>query len=127
MNMMMKMTHLEEKMPNSTNLLLRDYEEFVEETQRFPKESANEYLIAGLASEMGEVAGVWKRVIRGDYESDDTIITKRMLDELGDVLWYVTAIALEHGSSLEEVIGRNTAKLTQRMLNNTIKGEGDTR
>lgn len=127
MSTMKRTICLEEKMPNSIDLLLQDYENFVVNTQKFPVDVANEYLIAGLASEVGEVAGVWKRVLRKDYESDNQAIRTRMLDELGDVLWYVTSLCLQHDSSLEDLIGRNTAKLARRLENNTIKGEGDNR
>lgn len=114
-------------MPKSHNQILADYEKFVEYTQKFPPEVAHQYLVAGLMSEIGEIAGVWKRLLRGDYEEYPALYSSKLLDEVGDVLWYITALSLHNGSSLEEVIGKNTAKLAQRMNNNTIKGEGDNR
>jgi NTP pyrophosphatase (non-canonical NTP hydrolase) len=116
-------------MTHSENKLLHDYEQFVESTQQFSKhgDNANNYLIAGITSEVGEIAGVWKRTLRGDYNTHDFIFQARLLDELGDVLWYITSLSLENGSTLEDLIGRNMAKLSARLANNTIKGEGDDR
>lgn len=111
-------------MQNSIN----DYEEFVKFTQKFPRDVANEYLVLGLASEAGEVAGVWKRVLRQDLENKDSeYVREQMLQELGDVLWYVTALCLQNNTSLEELIMINTEKLAKRLNNNTIKGKGDNR
>jgi len=113
-------------MQNSNNMQhLQDYETFVVHTQKFPKEVAEAYLIAGLLSEAGEVAGVYKRVLRQDAAYTDDVAKQKMIDELGDVLWYITSLCLQYDSSLQELISRNTAKLAQRVANNTIKGEGD--
>lgn len=117
-------------MTHSKNKLLHDYEQFVESTQQFPKTQgadANNYLVAGIASEVGEIAGVWKRVLRGDSHMYDFAFQTRLLDELGDVLWYITSLSLENGSTLEDIIGRNMTKLSARLADNTIKGEGDNR
>lgn len=106
---------------------LHDYQEFVKYTQKFPQNVAQEYLIAGLMSEAGEVAGVYKRMLRQDAGADETNTRAKMLDELGDVLWYITSLCMHHNSSLEELVTRNTAKLAQRLANDTIKGQGDNR
>ena len=108
--------------------IINNYEEFVKSTQKFPRDVANEYLVLGLASEAGEVAGVWKRLLRQDVSNvnhDD--VREHMLQELGDVLWYVTALCLQNNTSLEELIMINTEKLAKRLENNTIKGKGDNR
>jgi NTP pyrophosphatase (non-canonical NTP hydrolase) len=108
--------------------LINDYENFVVSTQKFPKEVAKEYLVLGLVSEAGEVAGVWKRVLRQDpTNTDSEYVKEQMLQELGDVLWYVTALCLQNNISLEELILINTEKLAKRLENNTIKGKGDNR
>ena len=41
----------------------------------------------------------------------------QVLDELGDVLWYVTIMANAEGSSLSEIMKINYNKLEQRALN----------
>ncbi len=115
---------LEEKMQKT----IENYHEFVKITQKFPRNVANEYLVLGLASEAGEVAGVWKRVLRQDNPEEHAQETReKMIQELGDVLWYVTALCLQNDITLEDLIAINTEKLSKRLVNNTIKGKGDER
>jgi len=47
--------------------------------------------------------------------------------ELGDVLWYVSALANDLGIPLEQVAQWNVDKLQRRMQLNKIKGDGDNR
>jgi len=47
--------------------------------------------------------------------------------ELGDVLWYVSALADDLGITLEQVAQWNVDKLQRRMQLNKIKGDGDNR
>jgi len=42
---------------------------------------------------------------------------KQVLDELSDVLWYVTVMANSEGSSLSEIMKINYEKLESRSLN----------
>jgi len=50
-----------------------------------------------------------------------------MAKELGDVLWYVTAIASDLGYELDEVAQLNLDKLESRSQRGKIKGSGDNR
>ena len=63
-------------------------------------------LAKGLLEEANEV---------NDAEANGT--RKELLDELGDVLWYVTVMANQEGSSLEEIMKLNHIKLEDRALN----------
>jgi NTP pyrophosphatase (non-canonical NTP hydrolase) len=47
--------------------------------------------------------------------------------ELGDILWNVAAVALDHGYTLEDIAAGNIVKLSGRKDNNTIQGSGDNR
>lgn len=47
--------------------------------------------------------------------------------ELGDVLWYLTEICSRLEIRLEDVAGRNIAKITDRMSRGVLGGEGDHR
>lgn len=84
------------------------------------------YVGLGLG-EAGEVQGKIKKILR----DDEGIVTdeKRsaIIDELGDVLWYVTRVADELGVSLSEVADRNLVKLFGRLERGTIGGSGDNR
>lgn len=85
------------------------------------------YPALGLTGEAGEVADKVKKVIRdksGVFSDDDKI---EILKELGDTLWYLTAIAYDLGYTLEDVAVFNSNKIAERRDNNTIHGEGDNR
>ena len=50
-----------------------------------------------------------------------------IIKELGDVIFYVTALANYYGSDLQEVIEKNVVKLDGREARGTLKGNGDNR
>jgi len=77
----------------------------------------------GLVGEAGEVAEKVKKLIR-----DKSRFTKQdIVKELGDVVFYVTALANYYGSDLREVIEENVSKLDGREARGTLKGNGDNR
>lgn len=78
--------------------------------------------VLGLAEEAGEVAGKFKKRLRGQLIDDSDIAA-----ELGDVLWYLSAISDMLGYSLETIAWKNLAKLEDRKKRGVIKGEGDAR
>ncbi len=86
------------------------------------------YPIMGLGSETGEVLGKIKRIMR-DQNNDIISIDLRnkIIDELGDVLWYIAAIATELNTSLETIAYLNIDKLSDRKKRDVISGEGDER
>lgn len=86
---------------------------------------APSYLVAGLCSEAGEVAGVFKRQIRDGTPHEDA--REKMRDELGDVLWYVARLAAEYDLDLSDVARRNIDKLRDRKARGVIGGSGDQR
>lgn len=73
-------------------------------------------LVIGLVEEAGEVAGLMKRQLRknstvGDLERSSN---EHWIEELGDVLWYLTAIASAHGIPLDTIWEANVKKLEER-------------
>lgn len=84
------------------------------------------YLTLGLAGETGEFADAVKKIIRvcGAHDDDafNTIMTgqlggeKKLLDELGDVLWYLVKLLDFMDLTLEELMVMNTHKLYKRLL-----------
>lgn len=72
------------------------------------------YPAVGLAGEAGEVANEIKKYIRDDHHRLTDERRSKIIDEMGDVLWYLNALAFEIGSTLEDVAKRNIAKLDQR-------------
>lgn len=85
------------------------------------------YPLIGMCGETGEVADKIKKVIRdknGNFSEDDRI---EILKEIGDVLWYMTALCQDLGYSLQTAANLNIDKVTKRKECNTIHGEGDNR
>ncbi len=78
--------------------------------------------VLGLGEEAGEVLGKIKKLVRDKNYSKSEIIK-----ELGDVLFYVTAIANYLGDNLQVVADMNMAKLKDRKKRNAIQGSGDNR
>ncbi len=87
--------------------------------------SSNEERVMGLLEEAGEVAGVFKRFLRGDYTDD--VAATRLHKELGDILWYLSQVAMDNGWKLSEIATENLAKLESRQFRGLILGSGDTR
>ena len=80
------------------------------------------YLGLGLAGETGELCDKLKRIIRGDGKLDDSV-----LQECGDVMWYISQLALFFHVDLDTIARMNIEKLNKRMQNGTIAGKGDKR
>lgn len=88
-------------------------------------ESADEvYAILGLAGEVGEIYSLCAKAVRDGYKTDHELNMKK---ELGDVLWFVAAIAMDNGYTLEDIAQSNIAKLFARKEKGTLQGSGDNR
>jgi len=85
------------------------------------------YCVLGLVGEAGELANKLKKVHRDDQGYLYKETSDALIDELGDVLWYVDRLAAELGSSLAEVALRNIEKLHDRKDRGEIGGSGDNR
>lgn len=100
------------------------------ETTFIVKESKIEYLALGLASEAGEVCDKLKKHLRDEGEPlADMDYEKRLavMQECGDVLWYLANIAAQFQFDLSSVGEMNLRKLDRRMQLDLIKGSGDER
>ncbi len=94
---------------------LSDYQEQAGRTLPHPtKDDQRELKIAamalGLAGEAGEVADLLKKVLWHEHDYDAMKLAK----ELGDVLWYLAAVATLHGIRLDDVATLNLNKLAKR-------------
>lgn len=77
----------------------------------------------GLVGEAGEVAEKVKKIFRDGNSADKDQIKK----ELGDVLFYVTALGGYFGITLEDILTHNVNKLEDRKNRGVLRGEGDNR
>ena len=67
----------------------------------------------GLTSESGEVANSIKQVIFQGHHLD----TMHLIEELGDILWYMVLACSTLDCTLEDVMNVNVAKLRERYPN----------
>ncbi|MBI5793830.1 nucleoside triphosphate pyrophosphohydrolase family protein [Candidatus Uhrbacteria bacterium] len=105
-----------------------DYQAFAKTTALYPDAGKNLYYPAlGLGGETGEVLNKIKKVMR-DHGGEVTEEFREILKaELGDVLWYVAAIASELDLDLDSIALANKEKLQSRKERGVIGGSGDTR
>ncbi|USN96695.1 MAG: nucleoside triphosphate pyrophosphohydrolase family protein [Candidatus Nomurabacteria bacterium] len=83
--------------------------------------------VLGLVGESGEVAEKFKKLVRdkgGEISEEDR---QELLKELGDILWYVNAVSVLLGSSLEETASKNLEKVLSRKARGKTHGSGDNR
>ena len=98
-----------------------EYQEFARLTAIYPEDVKVVYPTLGLCGEVGEVAEKIKKHMR-----DGRSLVGVGL-ELGDVLWYISALADDLGITLEEIAQANVDKLTGRMERGKLGGSGDNR
>ena len=98
-----------------TFMKFEEYQEAASRTALYPRRMSNlEYPTLGLAGEAGEVANIVKKIQRdhGGVLTDE--IRGKLKDELGDVLWYISACADELGLTLTQIAEYNVDKLAKR-------------
>lgn len=109
-----------------------DYEAEALRYAKYP-EMGNNFIfpILALTEEAGELAGKAKKLMRDKAvftpndlsPADNTELVK----EMGDVLWYLAALAKELGLTLAEVAELNLAKIASRHDRGVLGGSGDNR
>jgi len=105
-----------------------EYEEQATLTAIYPHQGVLPiYPVLGLVGEAGEVAEKVKKLIRDKGSVLTEPDRELLILELGDVLWYLSAVSRDIGSSLNEVADANIRKLRQRKLAGTLQGSGDVR
>lgn len=96
------------------NMELNAYQELAHKTEkRATIEGADVMVpILGLAGEVGELLNEYKKKLRdGDAH---TRFPDRVLEELGDILWYIAETATKFNLELEDVAKRNLTKAQAR-------------
>ena len=80
-----------------------------------------------LVGESGETADKFKKILRdkcGQIDAEDRL---EIIKELGDVLWYASAIATYLDTSFDDVAQINLKKLEDRRKRDKLHGAGDER
>lgn len=78
------------------------------------------YLSMGLTGEAGEATDLLKK----SFFHGAPLDAEKLKKELGDVLYYISALGYEFGWSLEEIAEGNNAKLQARYPNGFVLGGG---
>lgn len=92
-----------------------EYQAAAGRTALYPGRMNNlEYPTLGLTGEAGEVANIVKKIQRDNDGVITDEVRAKLLDELGDVLWYISACADELGLTLDEIAEYNVGKLAKR-------------
>ena len=68
-----------------------------------------EHALFGIASETGELLGLWQKAMQGHAINDE-----HMLKECGDILWMLAELLTAKGYTLDEVAQMNIDKLKAR-------------
>lgn len=84
------------------------------------------YCANGLG-EVGEIQGKIKKILRDQGGEIKDSNVQDLKKELGDVLWYVSAMCSELNLSLDEVAEANIDKLFDRKRRDKLTGSGDNR
>ena len=90
---------------------VRDYEEFVGTTAAFIPITNDAYSVIGLCGESGEVAE-W--IKKAQFRKNPSYTEEMLESELGDVIHYVTRLALNHNFTLKGLMEHNYRKLCAR-------------
>lgn len=85
------------------------------------------YPALGLLSEAGEVAGKIKKVLRDDKGQFLPEKRHEIAKEIGDVLWYISALCTDLDVDMEAVAQGNLDKLNSRLSRGVLGGSGDNR
>ena len=108
---------------------INEYQEKAKKTDlgTIAKENNFDYYALGLVNEAGEVAGKIKKLHR-DFDGEVTDDYRKELGkEMGDVLWYLSALCEKFDLKLEDIAQGNIDKLYSRKERGQIKGNGDNR
>lgn len=89
---------------------VRDYEEIVHGTNNYGLSELDRFkLCTALSGEVGEFCNVVKKYKGG-------ITSTELVNELGDILWYLTALTHHFGTTLEDIMSCNAGKVVARRM-----------
>jgi len=105
-----------------TLMTLTEYQEVSKRTIPEQLDAQERLILAlGLNGEAGEVGEILKK----HHGHGKPLDTGKLAAELGDVLWYLSAIATAYGIDLDAVARGNVYKLRQRYPDGFVLGGGN--
>lgn len=115
------------KTPIDIELTFDMYQKAAKKTAIYPKEYKILYPALGLSGESGEVAEAVKKALRDENGKFSREKKEALKKELGDILWYVSALSSDLGLKLSDVGQTNINKLESRKNRGVLSGSGDNR
>ncbi len=107
---------------------INDYQKKAWETAIYPDKGNNPFYPAlGLGGETGEVLEKVKKIMRDDGGIITDEKRKKLIKEMGDVFWYLAALATELKLDLKSILEENLSKLNSRKERAVLHGSGDDR
>ena len=104
------------------------YQKLASQTAIYPNKGDNLiYPVLGLVGESGEVAEKLKKIIRDDGGILSSAKREEFIKELGDVIWYISAVCEELKVEMGDVAKGNIEKLHSRKDRGVLTGSGDNR
>jgi len=94
-----------------TNMAISEYQELAARTinESLSKDEKINHALFGLASEAGEVTGIFQKHLQGH-----PIDAEHLKKEIGDCMWMIAELCTSNGIRLEEVCEMNIVKLKAR-------------
>ena len=84
---------------------------YEEEVVELLKEDSILHILTGLSAECGEVNGLFQKNL---LYANHPITKEALISEIGDVLYYLTALYTKYHLSLKEIQEHNIAKIKSR-------------
>lgn len=103
----------------------KTYQQEAMKTRIYLAENNLVYSALGLAGEAGELVNKVKKLLRGDRDREALVAGIR--GEMGDVLWYLAALAEDLDVDLADIARENIDKIRSRQSRDEIRGTGDNR
>jgi len=112
------------------SLSVKTYQDKTANTAIYPKDDklwSVSYCLLGIGSEAGELCGIYKKMIRDNCFDLTAEVKRKIIDEAGDLAWYLSQLCTELDVSLEYVLKHNIEKLRSRQERGKLQGSGDNR
>jgi NTP pyrophosphatase (non-canonical NTP hydrolase) len=104
---------------------IEEYQRFTPTTAIYDENRGEEYILAGLIGEVGELYSAVAKYERGDFDQEE--LQNREIKELGDMMWFISQYCNMRGYNLGKVLRTNMDKLSKRAEIGTLRGDGDER
>lgn len=112
---------------------VNNYQNMARQTAIYPPENKVIYPVVGMANEAGEALGRVKKHLRGDfnlndpYQHDNLVQREKLIDEIGDVLWYAANALSDLDVTMTYAMRKNLDKVQRRKREGQLRGDGDDR